>query len=279
MVINFNQLLTIAAFFFLGWNTTIAQTSPPPTKAPATAATDNTNPTTDATPAASPAPVVPPSEATASNTAAPNTAQKDTATAPQSTIADNTATAEEPTAAPEKQTARQVIESFQAALIETMKQGKKLGYQGRYQKLKEPVLRSHDLSKIARIVLGKEWKKLTAEQKKDMVELFTQLSIASYAHNFKDFSGEAFKYDSENQTSRGGIIVHTFLVLPKDKDVKFDYMMKNKGDSWLIINIIANGVSDLALKRSEYTSILKREGFDALLKKISSKIEKYSTSL
>lgn len=176
----------------------------------------------------------------------------------------------------EKPTAKQVVETFQAKLLETMKQGKELGFEGRYNKLKQPVIESHDLTKIARIVIGKEWKNLTEEQKKQMIQVFTRLSIASYAYNFKEFSGESFKFDSKEQTPRGGIIVRTFLVLPDEKDVKFDYMMKNKGESWRIINIIANGVSDLALKRSEYTSILKREGFDALLVKISGKIEKYS---
>ena len=53
--------------------------------------------------------------------------------------------------------------------------------------------------------------------------------------------------------------------------------MKKKGDDWRIINIIANGISDLALKRSEYTSILKREGFEVLLAKISDKIKLYSS--
>jgi len=53
-------------------------------------------------------------------------------------------------------------------------------------------------------------------------------------------------------------------------------MLKKKGESWRIINIIANGVSDLALKRSEYTSILKKDGFDALIIKINEKIESYA---
>lgn len=53
-------------------------------------------------------------------------------------------------------------------------------------------------------------------------------------------------------------------------------MMKKKDDSWQIINIIADGVSDLALKRSDYTSVLSREGFDALIAKINEKIESYA---
>lgn len=172
--------------------------------------------------------------------------------------------------------ARKVVERFQADLIEVMKNGKQLGYAGRYDKLDEPVSNSHDLTKIARIVVGKEWEKLSTEQQNKLVEVFSKLSVASYAHNFKDYSGEKFTFDSEEETARGGVVVHSRLSIPDDKPVKFDYMLKEKGDSWRIINIIANGVSDLALKRSEYTTILQREGFDALIAKINEKIDNYS---
>ena len=173
-------------------------------------------------------------------------------------------------------TAKQVVEKFQSDLIAVMKDGKKLGYAGRYDKLKDPVANSHDLTKIARIVVGKEGEKLSGEQQQKLVDVFSRLSIASYAHNFKDYSGEAFVFDSEEETTRGGVVVHSHLNIPDDKPVKFDYMLKEKGNSWRIINIIANGVSDLALKRSEYTTILQREGFDALIAKINEKIDNYS---
>jgi len=173
-------------------------------------------------------------------------------------------------------TAKQVVEKFQAELIAVMKNGKQLGYAGRYDKLYEPVLNSHDLSKIARIVVGKEWEKLSETQQQKLEDIFIRLSVASYAHNFKEYSGESFVFDSEEETTRGGVVVHSHFIIPDDKPVKFDYMLKEKGNSWRIINIIANGVSDLALKRSEYTTILQREGFDALMTKINEKIDNYS---
>jgi phospholipid transport system substrate-binding protein len=172
--------------------------------------------------------------------------------------------------------ARQLVENFQSQLIEVMKNGKALKYAGRYEKLFPAVSNSHDLTKIARIVVGKEWEKLSEAQQQKLVDVFSRFSVASYAHNFKDFSGEAFTVDSEEQTTRGGVIIHGHLGIPGEKDVKFDYMLKEMGSSWRIINIIANGVSDLALKQSEYSNILQREGFDALIAKIEEKIESYS---
>ncbi len=172
--------------------------------------------------------------------------------------------------------AKEVVMNFQDKLIDVMKHGQELGYQGRYDALYTPIVESHDLSKIARIVIGKQWKQLTDEQKKQMDDVFTRLSVASYAYNFKNYNGESFKFESEEETARGGIIIRSLFVIRDDKNVKFDYMLKKSGGKWKIINIIANGVSDLALKRSEYSSILKQEGFDGLITKLTGKIENYS---
>ena len=173
-------------------------------------------------------------------------------------------------------TARQVVEEFQNELIAVMKQGKELGFKGRYEKLDTAVKKSHDLPKIARIIVGKQWEELSQEQQAKLEKAISQLSVSAYAHNFKDFSGEAFSFLSEEETGRGGVVVHTNLHIPSEKDVKFDYMMKKKDEGWQIINIIADGVSDLALKRSEYTSVLSKDGFDALIAKITEKIDNYA---
>ena len=176
----------------------------------------------------------------------------------------------------EANSAKQVVEKFQTELISVMKEGKKLGYAGRYAKLQDPVINIHDLPKIARVILGKDREALTPDQQKTLEDVIIRLSIASYAHNFKEFSGEEFAFDSEEETQRGQVVVHSHLNIPNDKPVKFDYMLKESEHNWRIINISANGVSDLALKRSEYTSILQKEGFDSLITKINEKIDGYS---
>ena len=176
----------------------------------------------------------------------------------------------------ETEVASQVVQGFQAELLNVMQQGDKLTFEQRFEQLKPVVLKSHNLTKITRIVVSKEWKKLSIEQKKELIRKFSTLSIASYAHYFNSYSGESFKIESVKQLSPGQIYVHTFFVLPDEKDVSMDYLLKKKGDDWRIINIITNGVSDLALKRSEYVAVLKKSGFDVVLAELSVKIDTFS---
>jgi len=176
----------------------------------------------------------------------------------------------------ETEVASQVVQGFQSELLDVMQQGDKLNFEQRFEQLKPAVIKTHDLAKITRIIVSKEWKNLTKEQKQELIQKFSTLSIASYAHYFDGFSGQSFKVESVKQLSPVQIYVHTFLVLPDDKDVSMDYLLKKRGEDWRIINIITNGVSDLALKRSEYVAVIRKSGFDVLITEISAKIEKFS---
>ena len=46
--------------------------------------------------------------------------------------------------------------------------------------------------------------------------------------------------------------VQTAIVRPGEADIPLEYLLQQKDGAWRIINIVADGVSDLALKRAEY---------------------------
>jgi phospholipid transport system substrate-binding protein len=169
-----------------------------------------------------------------------------------------------------------VIEKLQTALLAVMQDGQKLGYKGRYDQL-EPVVRAtFDMPFVSKTVLGKHWETLNDEQRSRFVEAFTQLSIATYAANFKSYSGERFKVISEKEVTGGRIQVQTQLIKSDGGKVELDYLLHRADGEWRVINVIAEGVSDLALKRADYSAFLKSKGFEALLKKLNEKINQYS---
>jgi ABC-type transporter MlaC component len=45
----------------------------------------------------------------------------------------------------------------------------------------------------------------------------------------------------------------------------FEYLLQRDGEDWEIINIVADGVSDLALKRAEYQRLFASGGIDGLI--------------
>jgi hopanoid biosynthesis associated membrane protein HpnM len=177
-------------------------------------------------------------------------------------------------ASPEAATA--VVERFQSTLISVMKDAKKLGYEGRYKRLAPAVEESHDLPGIAQFAAGRYWEKISEQQRIAYVDAFAKMSIATYAYRFDDYSGESFKAVSEEGTGKSDALVHTLFSKANGENIHFDYVLRRKDGVWRIINIIVDGVSDLAIKRSEYGNILRDQEADVLIAKLQGQIAQYS---
>jgi len=172
--------------------------------------------------------------------------------------------------------AKQTVEKLNTVLIDVMKNADRLGYQGRYKKLEPVVKEVFQFEAVAQIALGGHWKKLDQTQKLAFIGTLTDLSIATYAAQFNAYAGEKFQYGSSEETKADRVTVRYTMIVPNDKPIKFEYIVNQFGGRWQIINIIVDGISDLALKKAQYTSVIDREGFDSLLTKLSQKISDYA---
>ena len=168
-----------------------------------------------------------------------------------------------------------VIENLNETLLSVMKKADELGYTGRYQRLASMVTSSYDMPFISRIVVGRYWREFSDQQRTHFVEVFTDLTIATYAGRFNGYSGERFKLAPEEKLPKGRLRVTSLIVKANGEEVRLDYIMHQKDNQWRIINVIANGISDLSLRRADYTTFLKNKGYDALLSTLNQKISQY----
>lgn len=189
------------------------------------------------------------------------------------------AIADEAVVVEQKQLGIPVISKLNDALLATMKSAKTLGYSKRYQLLDKVISETHDLSRIARFSVGRKyWNEMSEHQQKTFVDEFCRYTIATYVDRFNGFGGESFKTVSEQTLPRGRVLVKSLLQSPEFNVVNFDYILdQDKNGQWKIINIMADGVSDLALKRAHYTDVIKVKGVNALIAEIKAKTAGYST--
>lgn len=166
----------------------------------------------------------------------------------------------------------QTINNLHEALLKGMRGGDKLGFQGRFKLLAPVIDRSHDLDFIARTILGKLLTNLNREQQHIFIEHFRKLSISTYAGWFKSYEGERFEFLEKKAMPRNHVLVRSQLTLANGDTVSFDYILGQGKEGWRIINVLADGVSDLALKRVEYRSILSKKGFPVLIDMLKKKI-------
>ncbi|MEX0760359.1 MAG: ABC transporter substrate-binding protein [Tistlia sp.] len=171
------------------------------------------------------------------------------------------------------------VEAVDAALLEAMKRADELGFEGRFALLEPVVQESFDLPYMAEIAVGRHWQKLDAEQKRALVEVFGELSVASFAARFDGYSGETFELGQTRDGPRGSKLVVNRLVKGDGEAIPINFLLREVEGEWRIVDILLDAkFSELATKRSEYTSVVGSQGFDQLLVLLERKVAELRTA-
>jgi len=158
-----------------------------------------------------------------------------------------------------------VVERLHAALLDAMRQAQRLGVRGRYERLAPVIQASFDLPAMARISVGPPWTRMSPQEQQAVVQAFSEWSIATYASRFDGFAGEQFVTDGTAPTQSGDQMVRTRLVRPNAEPVALNYLMRQSGGGWRIVDVyLAGNISELASRRSEFSAVVREGGGERL---------------
>jgi phospholipid transport system substrate-binding protein len=184
------------------------------------------------------------------------------ATAPLFTSAARARTADR---APTDSTPSTIVAGFDQSLLMTMKAGRTAGMNARYVIMLKAVRKTFDLPFIGKLVLGHYWDTFSPAQRSSFMRLFARLVAVTYAYNFNGYNGQVIKIE-RSVTRAGTAFVYTAFFKPGGGHRhSFDYVLRKDGNHWLMVNIVADGVSDMAIKREEYQNLLRRGSFSGLM--------------
>lgn len=173
-----------------------------------------------------------------------------------------------------------LVKDFYTTLVETMKEGPKLGFDGRYKKLEPAVTKTFNLGGMARLAVGPAWLKASPEQREAMAKAFSDFSVATYASRFKKFDNETFTVTGEKQMPDGSTIVETKLTPDGEAPVILNYMVrKDETGAPRIMDVYLDAsISELATRRADFSAVIKRDGMDALIASLKDKVKKMQTA-
>ncbi|MEM7077460.1 MAG: ABC transporter substrate-binding protein [Pseudomonadota bacterium] len=147
------------------------------------------------------------------------------------------------------------------------------GFTARAARLEPQILERFDLPRIGRISIGREWRKLDDAQREAYLQQLGTLVVATYADRFD--TPNPLRFVTQDVAAvKNGFVVKTTLERKGEDAVTLDYFVRSNR----IFNVVANGVSDLSLRRADYSSVIKQEGFGALLAHLTLKIAEYRNS-
>jgi phospholipid transport system substrate-binding protein len=136
----------------------------------------------------------------------------------------------------------------------------------------EKVLPHVDFEEATRLAVGRGWTQATPEQRKKLVTEFRNMLVRTYSNAITAYQGQTMKVmPVRMKPGDTEVTVHNQFIRPGGKPVLLDYSMRKTDAGWKIYDIVVEGVSLVLTYRSEFDAVVKQEGIDGLIKRLSQK--------
>lgn len=143
------------------------------------------------------------------------------------------------------------------------------------KKLRRDVMRKiidpkFNYAEMSRRSLADNWNDRTEAERKKFVELFGKLLENSYASKIESYRDEKITYMDE--VIKGEYAMVKTLIVRSDDKIHVDYKLKKTGNDWLVYDFIIESVSMVRNYRSQFSKIIRKDSYKALLDKMEVKI-------
>ena len=142
--------------------------------------------------------------------------------------------------------------------------------QERRQALWKEISCVFNFEEMSKRALGQHWKKRSPEEKKEFVELFTNILKDAYIGKTDTYNGEKVVLLREKQDSDYAV-VQTKFITKNGTEIAVDYSMLNNSGEWKIYDVIIEGVSMINNYRSQFNNILLKSPYENLVKRMQEK--------
>ncbi len=150
-----------------------------------------------------------------------------------------------------------------------------LSTQQRRERVKAIVMQSTDFDTLSRLVLARNWNRLTPSQQEEFKREFESHLSATYGRRLDNYRNERVSIVGDRKESNGDWTVQTRVLRGGGtKDVVVDYRLRQHAGEWKVIDMIVEHVSLVANFRSQFQEIIGSGGPDKLLQVMREKTAK-----
>jgi phospholipid transport system substrate-binding protein len=125
-----------------------------------------------------------------------------------------------------------------------------------------------DFDTISRLVLARNWPKLSAKQQADFVVEFKRHLSGTYWKTLEDYRDRDVAVDGARAEKNGDVTVRSTIEGDRSGPVRIDYRMRPSAGSFVVIDVIIEGVSLVQNFRAQTQEILAKDGIDSLIARL-----------
>ncbi len=135
-----------------------------------------------------------------------------------------------------------------------------------------------DVPFIGRFVLGRYWKQTPPEVREDYLNLFSEYVLQIYSSRLGGYAGETLTVLGERPAGTKDVVVSTRIVRPSGPPITAEWRVRVTDDHLRIIDVSVEGVSMLVTQRSEFASVIQRNGVEGLIEVLRARTTKMSVT-
>jgi phospholipid transport system substrate-binding protein len=141
----------------------------------------------------------------------------------------------------------------------------------RIRAIEQIVYGRFDLYVMSRLVLARNWKRFSDEQKEQYVAEFKQYLTNSYGNRIERYDQQEVDIIGEREEPRGDVVVQTKIRGGEFEGALVDYRLRKQDSDWRVIDVVIEGISMVSNYRDQFKSIVSSGGPELLLEKLKEK--------
>jgi phospholipid transport system substrate-binding protein len=171
----------------------------------------------------------------------------------------------------------QLVQKVTEEVLLAIKSDKQLAAGDKQKALKlaeEKVLPYIDFEESTRLAVGRAWSQATPEQRKKLVAEFRNMLVRTYSNAIESYEGQTLKVlpsRGGKQDAKDEATVRAQFVRAGGKPLPIEFQMRKNGETWKVFDIAVEGISLVLTYRSEFDAVVKQEGVDGLIKRLTQK--------
>lgn len=128
-----------------------------------------------------------------------------------------------------------------------------------------------DFTELSKRTLAVNWSKFTPEQQKEFISLYKDLLADTYADKIVAYTDEKIVFTKEVPLTEKTIEVQS-TVIRKTQEIPIYYRVITENGSWLVYDVVIEGVSLVNNYRTQFREILSNKPPTSLIETLKKKV-------
>ena len=169
----------------------------------------------------------------------------------------------------------QLVQKITEEVLAAIKSDKQLAAGDKQKAIKlaeEKVLPYIDFERATRLAVGRSWSQASPEQRKKLVGEFRNMLVRTYSNAIEAYQGQTLKVlPARGKPDPEDTSVRTQFIRAGGQPLPIEFHMRKADNTWKVYDIVVEGVSLVLTYRSEFDALVKQQGIDGLIKRLSEK--------